>query len=84
MDIVPHPYSPSRALEARGPIILTILLFCMSVRYVDFGSFLMDVRLFISPPETYDALIHARLPFMEIDFGINCFQDFVEIIPARP
>ena len=28
-----------------------------------------------SPPETYSALINARLPFMEIDFGIHGFRD---------
>ena len=29
----------------------------------------------ISPPETYDALINATLPLMDIDFGINGFWD---------
>ena len=27
----------------------------------------------ISPPETYNALVNARLPFIEIAFGIDGF-----------
>ena len=37
----------------------------------------------ISPPEKYNALINARLPSMDIDFGINVFWDFGENMKIR-